>query len=772
MHKFYSLLLFTLLFAKLSIAQQASIRGYVLDKSTQKPIEYVVVSIAKGAQTTTDSNGYFKLVTVYGKHTIKLSFVGYRTEYISVDLDEGANKLLNIDLEAFNNQMEQVVISGSREGKKVAKEVASVSIIKPYLIDNTNSTDLSQVINRIPGVQVADGQVSIRGGVGWSYGTGNRVALLLDDMPLLGADLGDARWKFLPIEAADQVEVIKGASSVLYGSAALNGTVNVRTGWPTMKPHTKIQAYQGIMQNFDRKIINWWEYSTSPFNSGMFFSHKQMFGNFDLVLSGHISSMRNHLQFTDEFRARTYIKTRYRPKNIKNLTFGINGNLMFEKAGAYFLWADADTGTLKQFNGSKPGDNVYRIFSIDPHMDYKHGKMTHAFKFRMYQIARLIDKTRYPNDDDAIANLYAFDYNNKYKVHKYFTLNSGIYTTALQSVNGIYKGQFGGVTGAVYSQADFSYRKWVLIAGLRYESVAQDTSKIENALLKRFGVNFQAAKRTFLRANYSEGYRIPTISEKYVQDRVSFLSISPNPSLVPEKGWTAELGIQQGFKIANFVASLDVALFMQDYDSMIDFKFGQFREVTPQDPFPIGFKAFNIGHVRAGGFDISLQGEGKIKDLLIRILAGYTYSLPVNMSADNNLRDYGNYLDLFVESLGVAKADTGTYLYKVLLLYRNRTTAKFDLDLAYKRLTFGYSIFYYSIYERVDNLVSILPGVQKFFQRAGTADIVHNIRLGYSPNKSFSFAFLINNLSNREYATRPGKVDPARTFIAQLLINF
>jgi iron complex outermembrane receptor protein len=165
----------------------------------------------------------------------------------------------------------------SQNTSAILRSMESFGVQDGYLIENTNSTDLSQVINRLPGVQVADGQASIRGGVGWSYGTGNRIAVLLDDMPLLGADLGDARWKFLPIEAAEQVEVIKGASSVLYGSAALNGTINVRTGWPTMKPQTKIQSYQGVMQNYDRSIINWWEKSTQPFNNGMFFSHKQVY---------------------------------------------------------------------------------------------------------------------------------------------------------------------------------------------------------------------------------------------------------------------------------------------------------------------------------------------------------------------------------------------------------------------------------------------------------------------------------------------------------------
>lgn len=772
MKQLYFTILFTCM-AFISFAQQAQIKGIIVDQNTLQPVENAVVILDKKKQSISDSLGKFSFVAFAGKHVLKVSRVGYRTYFLNLTLDEGAIKNVSIELEPFNNQMDQVVIAGSRNGKKVAKEVASVSIIKPYLIDNTNSTDLSQVVNRLPGVQVADGQASIRGGVGYSYNTGSRIAVLLDDMPLLGADLGDVRWKFLPIEAAEQVEVIKGSASVLYGSAALNGTINVRTGWPTKTPKTKIQAYQGVMQNFDRAYINWWETSTMPLNNGMFFTHKQMFGNFDLVLSGNIAAIRSHLQFADEFRARTYFKTRYRPEWNKKITFGVNGSLMYEKSGRFFLWANADTGTLKQFNGSKPIDDFFRIFTIDPHFDYIGLKMHHAVKFRMYQITRLIDKTRFPNESDAVANLYAFDYNNKYKINTSFSLNSGIYLTSMFSNGNVYKGEFGGGTGAVYTQLDYTYKKLVVTGGLRYELIAQDTAKIEKALLKRIGLNYQVAKKTYLRTNYSEGYRVPTIGEKFVSDKVSTLFVLPNPNLVPEKGWTAEIGIQQGFKIAGFVASADFAVFMQDYDSMIDFRFGQYNKPTIENPDPmLGFKAFNVGHVRAGGFDFSLQGEGKIKDVMIRILTGYTYSLPVNMSADESLKDYGNYTKLFFESLSVPKAQDGSYLKNVIMPYRNRTTAKFDLDLTYRKLTFGYSLFYYSIYEKVDNFVLLLPGVKKFFSNAGNSDLVHNIRLGLKPNNNFSLGLLMNNLTNREYATRPGKLDPARNLVVQVLVNF
>jgi len=70
-----------------------------------------------------------------------------------------------------------------------------------------------------------------QGGSGYSYGAGSRVLVLVDDLPLLSPDAGDVKWDYLPVENISQVEIIKGASSVLYGSSALNGIINVRTAY-------------------------------------------------------------------------------------------------------------------------------------------------------------------------------------------------------------------------------------------------------------------------------------------------------------------------------------------------------------------------------------------------------------------------------------------------------------------------------------------------------------------------------------------------------------
>ena len=70
--------------------------------------------------------------------------------------------------------------------------------------------------------------------------------VMLDGMPMLAGDANDIKWSAIPLENISQIEVLKGASSVLYGSSALNGVINIRTQYPKDEPITKINISNGF----------------------------------------------------------------------------------------------------------------------------------------------------------------------------------------------------------------------------------------------------------------------------------------------------------------------------------------------------------------------------------------------------------------------------------------------------------------------------------------------------------------------------------------------
>ena len=82
------------------------------------------------------------------------------------------------------------------------------------LIENKATRDAQAIVEQVPGVQINENQVSIRGGSGWSYGAGSRVLVMVDGMPMLAGDANDIKWSAIPLENISQIEILKGASSL------------------------------------------------------------------------------------------------------------------------------------------------------------------------------------------------------------------------------------------------------------------------------------------------------------------------------------------------------------------------------------------------------------------------------------------------------------------------------------------------------------------------------------------------------------------------------
>jgi len=771
----FTLIIFTFSFT-IAFSQESVIIGHVIDSKTGEALSFASVKMNQKNITKADSLGNFNVKVEAGKYRVTISKIGYLSLYQTVRI--GFEEKLNIDfrLESFVNELNQVVVSSSKQERVLAQEAVSITNIQPYLITNTNSNNLSDVLNKVPGISVIEGQAIIRGSASYSYNVGSRVMVVLDGMPLMGPDVGDIQWDLLPIEAAENIEVLKGPSSVLYGSSASSGTVTLNTGWPTNKPETKIQTYQGITGDPRTKQGIWWENTSQPFNSGTFFSHKQKFGQFDLVTSGNVDMNRSFIQLNDSYRARMYAKTRYRFKSIKGLTAGVNGNVMFKKAGRFFLWAGGDSGLYKPYNRST-GQDFYSMFSVNPYITYtRPDNYTISLRLLHYNITRYVDSTHYARgQNNAVANTQSIDLNIQKKWFKGFNTNTGIFLSRIWATGNVYPGDHYGYSAAAFTQADYQYKRWNMNAGMRYEFNALGTIEETPRPLLRAGVNFKAAKQTYLRATYGEGYRFPTIAERYVDDNVGSIRIFPNPDLKSETGWYTEFGIKQGVAIgSNFNAMFDFAFFWQEYRNLIEFHFDQWsKPYLDTSVFPPaiiqgqnGFKAVNIDYSRTAGAELTVEGSGKINDLEVRTLCGYTYIYPVDLNADPSQRDFGTYMNNFFSAYnGMSDAQKAS-----TLTYRNTKLVKADIEFGYKKFILGYAALYYSTFDKVDPRLYDI--VQVFMTNAGAGVWIQNVRLGYQISNNVTVAFLVNNIDNIEYAIRPARMEPPRNFNIQFRMNF
>ena len=405
--KKYTFLLFLFLTGiNVLYAQDAIFKGTVKDSKSGETLVGVNVVTEDKTGTVTDINGQYSLKLKEGKHKIIFSFLGYGTQVKQIDLKAGQDEMYNTELIIDSKQLELVVVTGSQYEKKVSEEVVTIDVVRPYLISNTNATTLAAAVDKIPGVNIIDGQASIRGGSGYAYGTGSRVQLLVDEVPMLTGDFGEIRWNFVPIENTEQVEVIKGAASSLYGTGAMNGVINVRTGWAKEKPQTALTIYQGVYSNPRRDELRWWDKFSYPFMTGLFFSHRQKFDNLHVVIGANLHSLKSYIMHGDDQLARLNLKTKIDNKKVKGLSYGVNFNSMGQQFGRVFLWENANEGAYKPFAGTQSND-YYTYLTIDPHLTYlKENGTRHSFRGRYYNVVRWGDRKK----KEGSTNSYYLNY--------------------------------------------------------------------------------------------------------------------------------------------------------------------------------------------------------------------------------------------------------------------------------------------------------------------------------------------------------------------------
>jgi len=233
------IILFVLLYN--ALAAQTNVTVQIFDAENDTPLEFVSVYCERSGGNT-DANGKVNIVVNKEDYSIKCTYVGFQTFIAEGRKSELVNNSLVVKMSAVPNLLEEVSVVSGRYDRQLIREIASVEIIKPDLLRSNNLSSLEDLLDRIPGIQMIDGQANIRGGSGFAYGAGSRVLLTVNDVPAMQPDAGFPNWRDIPIENMAQVEVLKGAGSVLYGSTAMNGVINYRTAWATSKPETVVST--------------------------------------------------------------------------------------------------------------------------------------------------------------------------------------------------------------------------------------------------------------------------------------------------------------------------------------------------------------------------------------------------------------------------------------------------------------------------------------------------------------------------------------------------
>jgi iron complex outermembrane receptor protein len=335
----------TLVFTVITFAQNATVEGVIYDENSA-PLEGANViyryDVSRGAQS--DKNGKFSLSIPAGKVLLLVRYTGMRTDTLSFMLAENEMKTVSVQLRPFSIEKGQVTVAVGKFDKPLEEQTVTMVVMKPTMIENKNTRSIETALDQTPGLNILDGEPQIRGGSGFTFGVGAKVAVIVDDMPMLSGDAGRPEWGFVPVENISQIEIIKGAASVLSGSSALSGSIHIRTAYPTAKPLNKINVYSGVYSAPSVEGSKWW--TGVPLISGANFIHSKSYKNWDVVVGGNVNYDHGYIgaprpgqyvidtvsNFTDRQmamkRARINFNIRKRSSKIKGLSYGLNGTMM------------------------------------------------------------------------------------------------------------------------------------------------------------------------------------------------------------------------------------------------------------------------------------------------------------------------------------------------------------------------------------------------------------------------------------------------------------
>jgi len=510
---------------------------------------------------------------------------------------------------------------------------ASTGAVEADEIDSRGVRTFDQAIESISGVQVnrtspiTTSSISIRGSSeSQGGGTGNRVLLLLDGRPAMNPDVGSANWTLIPIGIIDRIEVVKGATSPLYGTMAMGGVINVITITPGDKTAAGFSAEGG----FYERPPAWmrWTEKRAFYNTLRGYFAKKLG---PIGISAHVSRQGDagYKENSDTEFYTGYGKFRHSPADDTD-----------ERRPTA---VEVSVGAGKSENGRPHAwESPLRPLSMEPEdaNDRQHkiwGDIDVAAELPLTEKVTSKGHLYYHRNEARTAynpDGLEDDPQPKGFETKSVSEQAGIIIQA-EHLWGGYQRFLGGGEGSlewvdgrpenlsygrhragstavfIMSETYLPFRT-TLTGALRYDYKKVLGTYVEDQISPRVGLVVRPTNGTSIRTSYASAFRAPTFAEMFLKEVPGGHIFRPNPELGAEHLKAFEVGINQDISER---VNVDVAYFRHKYYDMIswDLSFAGGESIlTPYNRDVAVLQGIDLGAYAELFWDISVKG-------------GYTY---------------------------------------------------------------------------------------------------------------------------------------------------
>ncbi len=551
---------------------QGVLRGTVRD-TRGAPLRGALVGVPNTTLLTqTDPNGRYRLAPLpSGTVRVRAAAIGYVSVSSTITVSPGDSTAADFALDPSPLELAPLDVVSTKVARFGDRPATSVVHIPERDIDRRAVNTVDEAVDKAGGIQFLNGQINIRGSTGYVQGLNSRVLLLVDGVPMNQGDRGGINWDLLPVDQVERVDILKGAGSSLYGSAALGGVVNLTTRDIPDGVHARLRLTAGA-------------YGDPPHDVWRFRDRTGLQGGVDLAGSygtptfgGRLAAgarhsdgyreqdERDHWQLAGRARWQASPRTRVDASGawaVDNydvpLSWCRQGQC--EDLGQAFQPFKVSSGSLGAWTDSRKGYIAAQARTIESE---RFAWQARGSWFRTHFFDQRPDTSEF-----SIANRFGAEL--RAEVHPESTrmVLVGGEATVSDVASDIF-GKHSQSEFAAYGESDQALGAARVTAGARIDFLAVDGGSLSAVLSPRLGATVPTDRRGgLLRASIGRGFRAPTVAERFVRTVFEGLPIVPNPNLRPETAWSFEVGHTTAPVLRS--VRLDAALFWTEARELIE----------------------------------------------------------------------------------------------------------------------------------------------------------------------------------------------------------
>ena len=237
---------------------QSLIKIKVVDAKSKSAQSFVTISENNQLLGNTDSLGKCNIKLTDGVHSITFSLIGFETLNKTINVPN--SELVEIELNSSKINLEEVVIvSSSRNNSNIENSTLKVEVLGKEELGEEASIkpgNIASILGDVSGVQIQQSSAtSGNSNVRIQGLDGRYTQLLRDGMPLFEGFAGGFGILSIPPLDLQQIELVKGSASTLYGGGAIGGLINLISRKPKMQQEADILLNATTLKEFNGNVF-------------------------------------------------------------------------------------------------------------------------------------------------------------------------------------------------------------------------------------------------------------------------------------------------------------------------------------------------------------------------------------------------------------------------------------------------------------------------------------------------------------------------------------